>query len=96
MQRTYITVLNFVLIIVGLMVIYSSPLSSLAITLGMFLISASIISFTILIYFPPSDRGYVKLRVVETPKVTSFKTVEAHKKSKRVSKGKKKPKRKRK
>jgi hypothetical protein len=96
MQRTYITVLNFILIIVGFFTIYSSPLSSLAITTGMFLISAAIISFTILIYFPPANQEYVKLRIVEPPKAGNLTVPRKKKKSKRVPRTGKKPKRKRK
>jgi hypothetical protein len=65
MNRLAIVVLNLILIIIGFLIVYSSPLSALAITLGMFFIAISIISFAILIYFPPSQPGYVKLRVIE-------------------------------
>jgi hypothetical protein len=96
MQRTYITVINFILMIVGFFTIYSNPLSSLAITTGMLLISSSIISFTILIYFPPAEQEYVKLRIVESPKAANLSANRKKKKAKRVSRKGKRPKRKRK
>lgn len=69
MKRLSIVVLNLILIIIGFLIVYSSPISALAITFGMLLISISIISFAVLIYFPPSQPQYVKLNVVEeTPK----------------------------
>jgi amino acid permease len=86
MQRTYITVLNFAFIIIGFFIIYSNPLSSLAITTGMFLISASIISFTILIYFPPANQEYVKLKIVESPRASNLIVARKTKKSKRKRK----------
>jgi hypothetical protein len=70
MNRLAIVFLNLILIIIGFFIIYFSPLSALAITIGMLFIAISIISFAILIYFPPSQPGYVKLRVVEeNPKI---------------------------
>ena len=94
MKRLSIVILNLVLIIVGFIIVYSNPLSALAITLGMFFIAISIISFSILIYFPPPQPNYVKLKVIEegpkTPK-TPLKT-----KAKRRPKPKKKTKKKKK
>ena len=69
MNRLMLVILNLILITVGFFIVYASPLSALAITLGMLLIAVPIISFAILIYFPPVPTGYVKLKVIEeTPK----------------------------
>jgi len=98
MKRLAIVILNLVLLIVGFITIYSIPWSVLAITLGMLLISVSIISFAVLIYFPPPKQEYVKLKVMEegpkTPK-TPLKTIKPKKKPKKKKKTKKKAKRRR-
>lgn len=92
MKRLAIVILNLVLIVIGFAIVYSTPWSALAITLGMLLIAISIISFAVLIYFPPPKQEYVKLKVMEeTPKVprTPLRPV----KPKKIPKKKKKPKR---
>jgi hypothetical protein len=90
MKRLVIVVLNLILIIIGFLIVRSFPWSALAITLGMLMISASIISFAVLIYFPPPQPGYVKLKVVEeTPKTAS----RTNPKPKRKKNLRKKPKR---
>jgi amino acid permease len=72
MKRIAISVLNLILIVIGFLIIYTNPISALAITVGMVFISISIISFAVLIYFPPSKQEYVKLKVVEeAPKTPS-------------------------
>ena len=75
MKRLTIVVFNLILIIAGFLLVYFSPWNALgmplAITLGMLLIAISMISFAVLIYFPPKI-GYVNLKVVEEgPKTTS-------------------------
>jgi hypothetical protein len=96
MKRIDIAVLNFLSIIVGFVAIYSNPLSSLAVVIGMLLISISIVSFTILIYFPPSDSQYVKLRVVESPERAVLKAKKVHRRPKKLGNAKRKAKKKRK
>lgn len=96
MKRLAIVILNFILIIIGFLIVYSNPISSLAITLGMLFISISIISFAFLIYFPPTQPQYVKLKVLEeTPRESKipFKAKRKPKKKRKISR---KPKRKRK
>ena len=93
MKRPVIVVLNLILIIAGFLVIYSDPLSAFAITLGMLLISISIISFAILVYFPPPQPKYVRLKVIEEATKTAPKI---HQRSKMKRKPKKKAKRSRK
>ena len=91
MKRLAITILNLILIIVGFAIIYSSPLSALAITLGMLLIAISIISFAVLVYFPPPSPEYVKLKVIEeTPKapLKPKKTIKKKRKPKKKAKRK--------
>jgi len=89
MKRLEIVVLNLILIIAGSLAVYSSPGNAIAIMLGMLLIAISIISFAVLIYFPPKT-GYVKLKVVEeSPKTAS----RINSRPKRKIKSKKKPKR---
>ncbi len=71
MKRLTIVVFNLILIIAGFLAVYFNPLSFFAIALGMLLIAISMISFAVLIYFPPKI-GYVNLKVVEEgPKTTS-------------------------
>jgi hypothetical protein len=71
MKRLTIVVFNLILIIAGFLTVYSNPLSFFAISLGMLLIAISIISFAVLIYFPPKT-GYVNLKIVEeSPKKAS-------------------------
>jgi len=99
MKRLAIVILNLILIIIGFAIVYSNPLSALTISLGMLFIAISIISFAILIYFPPPSPGYVKLKVVEEiPKIpkTPLKTKKIKKKPKKRKKTKKKTKRRRK
>lgn len=95
MKRLAISILNLILIVIGFVIIYSDPLSALAITIGMLLISISMISFAMLIYFPPPSPEYVKLKVIEetskTPK-TPLKTMKPKKKAKKKKKIKKKAK----
>lgn len=70
MNRGAIAFLNLILIVVGFFIIYASPLNVLAVTLGMFFIATSIISFAVMIYFPPPQPAYIKLKVIEeTPKI---------------------------
>ena len=64
MKRLTIVIFNLILIIAGFLTIYSNPISALAIILGMLLIAISMISFAVLIYFPPKI-GYVNLKIVE-------------------------------
>ncbi len=70
----------------------------MAITIGMLLIAVSIINFALLIYFPPPQQQYVKLKVVEeTPGIpkTPLKTIKSKKRvRKRKKPKKKKPKKK--
>ena len=99
MKRLVIVILNLLLIMVGFITIYFNPSSALAITLGMLLIAISIIGFAILIYFPPTQPEYVKLKVIEeTPKIqkTSLKVRKAKRKAKKRRKVKKKTKRRKK
>ncbi len=93
MKRLFVTVLNFILFIIGFLIIYSSPWSPSAIAVGMFLISVSIISFTVLIYFPPKE-GYIRIKVVEeSPRVVaSLKAAKTRKKPQKSMKTKKKSK----
>ena len=84
MNRLMLVILNLILITVGFFIVYASPLSALAITFGMLLIAASIISFAILIYFPPVPTGYVKLKVIEeSPKAPRLATRKKPKKRSR-------------
>jgi len=89
MKRLEIVVLNLILIIAGSLTIYSSPLNAIAIMLGMLLIAISIISFAVLIYFPPKTE-YVKLKVVEESPKTASRTNPRPKRKKNL---RKKPKR---
>ena len=73
MNRLFISVLNLILIIMGFLIVYSVPLNALAIIFGMLLISISIISFAVLIYFPPAQPRYVRLKVIEEPNTTKRK-----------------------
>ena len=93
MNRAGITVLNFILLILGFFIVYSNPLNKVSVVLGMLMIATSIISFTILIYFPPVREGYVKLRVVEeAPRATVTRSLRMQKKARTKKKAKKKPK----
>ncbi|OGI12454.1 hypothetical protein A3K64_04385 [Candidatus Micrarchaeota archaeon RBG_16_36_9] len=83
MNRPMIVFLNLLLIIIGFFIIYSTPWNALAIILGMFLISASIISFAVLIYFPPAQPRYVKLNVIESPKIPKKIAKKTRKRSKK-------------
>jgi hypothetical protein len=67
MNRLGITILSFILLIIGFSMIVCSPDNSFAISLGMLLIAISILSIAILIYFPPTER-HVRLRVI-APKI---------------------------
>jgi len=89
MKRLEIVVLNLILIIAGFLTVCSGPRNAIAIMLGMLLIAISIISFAVLIYFPPKT-GYVKLKVVEESPKTASRT---NPRPKRKIKPKKKPKR---
>jgi hypothetical protein len=93
MNRFIVAMLNFILLIVGFLIIYADPASQLIITLGMVMISASIISFTVMIYFPPKPTEYAKLKVSVVPSETGFKLAKAKKKIKRPRNNKKKSKR---
>lgn len=66
-------VLTFILLIIGVMTVYSFPLNSLAISMGMFLLAVSILSFALHIYFPPTPK-HVVLRVVEPVKTVRMPT----------------------
>ena len=71
MKRLTIVIFNLILIIAGFLTVYFNPISALAIILVMLLIAISMISFAVLIYFPPKT-GYVNLKVVEEgPKTAS-------------------------
>ncbi len=94
MKRLGIVILNLFLIIIGFLTVYYNPISVLAITVGWILISVSIISFAILIYFPPPQEKYIKLKVIEekpTISKTPLKT-----RSKKRPRPKKRPKKKKK
>jgi hypothetical protein len=92
MKRLAIVVLNLILIIAGFLTVYLGPGNIFAITLGMLLIAISMISFAVLIYFPPKT-GYVKIKVVEeAPKTAS----RINQRPKRKMKSKRKAKRSRK
>jgi hypothetical protein len=93
MNRFIIALLNFILLILGFLIIYADPASQAIITLGMVMISASIISFTIMIYFPPMQPEYVKMKVSVVPTETGFTVRKTKAKSKRRIKTKRKSKR---
>ena len=86
MKRLIATLVNFVFLIVGFLSIYVDPASSVIVTIGMILISFSIISFTVMIYFPPSQPEYVSFR----PAVKSVKRSFVSKRTKKRVKGPKK------
>jgi hypothetical protein len=92
MNRFIIAMLNFILLILGFLIIYADPASQLIITLGMVMISASIISFTVMIYFPPVQPEYAKLKVSVVPPGAGFALSKAKAKTKRPKNSKKKPK----
>jgi len=93
MSRLSLVVLNFILIIVGFLTIIQFPINPTAIILGMLFISVSMISFAMLIYFPPQQPKYVKLKVVTEEPRTMSKTHLRPKKKKTVKKAKRKAKR---
>ena len=68
MNRLGITILSFILLIIGFSMIVCSPDNSFTIYLGMLLIAISILSIAILIYFPPTER-HVRLKVIEAPTI---------------------------
>jgi hypothetical protein len=100
MKRVGITILNLILIVVGFVIVYANPVSVWSMILGMLLISVAIISFAVLIYFPPTQPKYVKLKVVEEyptepkipskPKITKKKPKKRKKRSKKKKKSRKK------
>ncbi|NIM47079.1 MAG: hypothetical protein GTN40_02885 [Candidatus Aenigmarchaeota archaeon] len=98
MKRLSIVILNLILIIVGFITIYYRPWSALAITIGMLLIAISIINFALLIYFPPPQQKYIKLKVVEESKIpkTPLKAIKPRKRVKKKKPKKKRPKKKKK
>lgn len=54
MKELEVFALNIIILIVGMLIVVENPLSAIAITFGMILISASIIYTAINIYFPSS------------------------------------------
>jgi len=88
MSNLTIKDITWILIIIGFLLIYFSPLATTAIILGMFLISISIISFAMLIYFPPPQAGYVKLKVIEEAPKASLKPKTRKKPKKRAKRSK--------
>jgi len=83
-------ILNFILIIVGFAIIIRFPYQPFIIVLGMSFIAISIITFAVLIYFPPQQPQYVRLKVVEETPKTMSRTSLKPKKRKKIAK---KPKR---
>lgn len=68
MNKIVTLILSLIALVVGALMIFANPLDPLAIIFGMFIISVSILSLAVQIYFPPSPQQEVELEVVEEPK----------------------------
>ena len=67
MKRIVTVILTFIVLIIGALIVFASPLDPSAIIVGMFLISVAILNLAVQIYFPPSSQQEVELKVVEEP-----------------------------
>lgn len=93
MNRIISALVNFALLIGGIMTIYSGPASQLLVAIGMLMISISIISFTIMIYFPPTQPEYPKPMNIPSKTKTGFAARKSVGRIKKTKKAKQKPKR---
>jgi len=68
MNKVVNVILTMILLVVGALIVFTNPLDPLAIIVGMFLVSVSILILAIQIYFPPTIEEPVELKIVEEPK----------------------------
>jgi uncharacterized protein (DUF58 family) len=87
MKRIVTVILTFIVLIIGVLIVFTSPLDPSAIIVGMFLVSVAILNLAVQIYFPPSPQQEVELKVVEEP----VEVKEAPKKELKVRKKTSKP-----
>ena len=67
MKRILTFALTLIVLVIGALIVFTSPLDPLAIIFGMFLVSAAILNLAVQIYFPPVPEQTVELKVVEEP-----------------------------
>ena len=93
MKRILTFVLTLIVLAIGALMVFSSPLDPAAIVVGMFLVSVAILNLAIQIYFPQSPEQTVELKVLDEPSEAPKEDIKPIKKVEKVKKpvkGKKK------
>jgi uncharacterized membrane protein YfcA len=72
MNKVVNIILTMILLVLGALIVFTNPIDPLAIIVGMFLISVSILILAIQVYFPPTTEEPVELKIVEEPKTVKI------------------------
>jgi hypothetical protein len=84
MKRIVNVVLTMIVLVLGALIVFTNPIDPLAIVIGMFFVSMSILVLAVQIYFPPTSEEPVELRVVEEPVVETKAHMKIEKPTKRA------------
>jgi hypothetical protein len=89
MNKVVNVILTMILLVLGALIVFTNPIDPLAIIVGMFLVSVSILILAIQIYFPPTMEEPVELKIVEEPIAETKKVSVKVEKPRKIAKVKK-------